>query len=377
MTNTGNTGPEGIAFVPDSFLIAAGFISQATGNPYTSVKGMGGLIFIAHQNQGYIWVFDVNPNVSNDFAYVGKYKTNRTESCDLAFDRTTGLLYILHNISSNYLEVTNLSTVSQTGNERKFTTNYEYTISNPAGNVNIEGFAITSKCNDSMNVSAWLARDVESNESSSYLQDCVRWFNPFNAPGSCGNGLAVTINLRILIEGYYKGNGTMKQVLNDVLFPAVCDSVILELHQASGVHALVQSVKGTVDTNGYGTFVFPNAYNNSYYLVVKHRSALEVWSASPVQMNALQINYTFTDSINRAFGNKLTAGGSGTFLLYNGDVNQDGQITEGDYKSVEGKTKLFSTGYLAQDLTGDRVVESSDFILVEKNYLDGVVVSRP
>ena len=44
---------------------------------------MCGLVFIAHQNGGYLWVFDVNPNVTDDFAFVGKYKTNRNESCDL------------------------------------------------------------------------------------------------------------------------------------------------------------------------------------------------------------------------------------------------------------------------------------------------------
>ena len=174
MTNTGNTGPEGIAFVPDSFLLAAGFVSQLTGSVYTSVKGMGGLIFIAHQNLGYVWVFDLNPNVNNDFNFVGKYKTNKNESCDLAFDRSTGLLYILHNISGNSLEVTDLKSMSLPANERKFSIINEYFISNPTGNLNVEGFAITPKCTDSSNVSVWLCRDVESTEATAYKQDCLR-----------------------------------------------------------------------------------------------------------------------------------------------------------------------------------------------------------
>jgi len=79
------------------------------------------LIFIAHQDGGYVWVFDVNPAVTNDFAYVGKYKTNETESCDAAFDRSTGLLYILHNTGDNYLEVTDMTTTLVSG-EYKFAT---------------------------------------------------------------------------------------------------------------------------------------------------------------------------------------------------------------------------------------------------------------
>ena len=184
MTDTGNTGPEGITFIPDSYLKSIGFISTSTGAAYTSTKGMGGLIFLAHQKKGYVWVFDLNPTVSNDFTYVGKYKTNEDESCDLAFDRSTGLLYILHNTGSNYLEVTNLSTSIVSG-ERKFVTKNEYNLPQPSGNTNIEGFAITPKCDDSTHVSAWLCRDVASDESTSYQQDCLRWFTPFTADGAC------------------------------------------------------------------------------------------------------------------------------------------------------------------------------------------------
>lgn len=184
MQNTGNSGPEGIAFVPDSFLSAIGFKGQVTGQLYTSVKGMGGLVFIAHQDEGYIWVFDLNPAIDNNFAYVGKYKTNRNESCDLEFDRSTGLLYILHNTGNNSLEVTDLSSTVIAGG-RKFVVLNEYAIPNPSGNTNIEGFAITPKCIDSLNVSAWLCRDVAGSDNILYQKDCLRWFQPFSSNGSC------------------------------------------------------------------------------------------------------------------------------------------------------------------------------------------------
>lgn len=186
MEDTGNTGPEGIVFIPDAALADAGFVSQQTGNLYTSQKGMGGLLFVAHQDEGYIWVFDVNPTVNNDFLYVGKYQTNRLESTDLAFDRTTGMLYILHNIDANYLEVTDLTSVVTTGSERKFNLVNEYFLPNPTdGNINIEAFAIVPKCPDDAQVSVWLGRDVETDEGDAILQDCLRWFMPFVADGTC------------------------------------------------------------------------------------------------------------------------------------------------------------------------------------------------
>ncbi len=186
MEDTGNSGPEGIVFVPDSALSAIGFVSTETGQPYTSVKGAGGLFFIAHQDGGYVWVFDLNPNTDDDFAYVGKYLTNRDESCDLAFDRSTGLLYILHNPTTiNRLEVTDLSTTIVDG-ERKFTVTNEYTLTNPGdGNVNIEGFALTPKCPDTGTKAAWVCRDVETNEDAFILQDVLRSFDPFTPAGTC------------------------------------------------------------------------------------------------------------------------------------------------------------------------------------------------
>ena len=207
MEDTGNTGPEGIVFIPDAALADAGFVSQQTGNLYTSQKGMGGLLFVAHQDEGYIWVFDVNPTVNNDFLYVGKYQTNRLESTDLAFDRTTGMLYILHNIDANYLEVTDLTSLVTTGSSRKFNTISEYFLPNPTdGNINIEGFALMPKCPDDVQVSVWLARDVETDEGSAILQDCLRWFSPFVADGTCTPPLG-TANPRAEIFSVYPNPG--------------------------------------------------------------------------------------------------------------------------------------------------------------------------
>lgn len=187
MTDTGNTGPEGIVFIPDSFLSTIGFKSQQTGKLYTSVKGLGGLFFIASQDAGYIWVYDLNPNANDDFDFVGKYKTNQSESCDLTFDRSTGLLYILHNISgNNKLEVTDLTTKITNGGNYKFEITNEYDVPSPNdSNDNIEGFAMMSKCSDSGNLNAWLCRDVENNESLTIQQDALRMFSPFVSDGIC------------------------------------------------------------------------------------------------------------------------------------------------------------------------------------------------
>jgi hypothetical protein len=184
MTSTNNEGPEGIEFVPDSYLKTIGFVSSETNEKYSSTKGMGGLLFIAHQKKGLIWVYDVNPNKNEDFAFVGKYKTGKNESCDLSFDRSTGLLYILHNIGNNSLEVTDLSTKSAFGNY-KFIKKAEYAVPNPKGNTNIEGFAIAPKFAACIPGNAWLCRDVDVKEEGRDRKDCLRWFKDFKAEGRC------------------------------------------------------------------------------------------------------------------------------------------------------------------------------------------------
>jgi hypothetical protein len=184
MVDTGNDGPEGIVFVPDRYLSAVGFISSETDEKYTSKKGMGGLIFIAHQKKGLIWVFDLNPDKDDDFAFVGKYKTNRNESCDLAFDRSTGLLYILHNADENTIEVTDMSATQHSG-KGKFIMKTEYKIPNPKGSINIEGLAIAPKFVNATNVSLWLCRDISKDEDSTDKNDCLWWFKPFTTEGNC------------------------------------------------------------------------------------------------------------------------------------------------------------------------------------------------
>lgn len=185
MTELDNGGPEDICFVPDAFLQNSGFVSSVSGGSYTSQKGLGGLIFIAHQDQGRIWVYDVNPNLSDDLALVGVYNTNRQESCGLSFDRSTGLLYILHNMDNNYLEVCNLS-VSVEGQNYKLNKIQEFHVTVPTnGNKNIEGVAVAPKCDDLQNPTLWLVRDITGNQSINALKQ----FRPFGLLGSCESAI--------------------------------------------------------------------------------------------------------------------------------------------------------------------------------------------
>ena len=132
----GGSGPEGLTFVPDEWLRREGF-RGTNGDLCTSTNGMGGLMFMGHQNGGYVHVFDLNRG-NNRFGYIGRYKTGQPETAGLEFDRSTGKLYIWHNIGKNFLEVTELNSYVE-GSGRRLKQLVEY-IGPRAGN--LEGFAL-------------------------------------------------------------------------------------------------------------------------------------------------------------------------------------------------------------------------------------------
>ncbi|MCP4759955.1 MAG: hypothetical protein GY876_10920 [Planctomycetes bacterium] len=142
----GGAGPEAIEFATDSALLAAGF-RLPDGSGFTgSTKGMGGLIFVGHQIDGRLHVFDVNPDVSNDFINYGSFLTSATEIAGLHFDRASGLMYIWHNPSNiNSLEVTTLSSDTTAGVIDSVAV---YDSDMPEGNT--EGIALTGQgaCGD-------------------------------------------------------------------------------------------------------------------------------------------------------------------------------------------------------------------------------------
>lgn len=166
LPKSGGLGAEGITFVPDNWLEFAGF-SDAAGNPYTSQNGMGGLMFIGHQNGGRIYVFDLAPD-SDTFTFVGAYRTSYSETAGLEFDRSTGLLYIWHG-DANDLEVTSLDSYIENG-ERRLTPRGYFDL---PGNANIEGIALPPATNDLKFL--YLTRDGGG-------EDALRWFDEFD-PG--------------------------------------------------------------------------------------------------------------------------------------------------------------------------------------------------
>lgn len=158
-------GPEGITFVPDVWLQRQGFRS-ADGDLYVSTNGLGGLMLVGHQSGGYVHAFDLKPSDSS-YRYVGRFKTGRSETAGLEFDRQSGKLYIWHNTGVNYLEITELNSYPD-GADRRLRPLVEY--EGPRSG-NLEGFA----CVPTVETNHWCFITDDNNDSD----EAIVWYRAF------------------------------------------------------------------------------------------------------------------------------------------------------------------------------------------------------
>lgn len=55
------------------------------------------------------------------------------------------------------------------------------------------------------------------------------------------NACTFTFNVKLFIQGFYAGSGTMRATVDPVLFPTLCDTVKVELHNITTPFALVET----------------------------------------------------------------------------------------------------------------------------------------
>jgi acetyl esterase/lipase len=153
-----------------------------------------------------------------------------------------------------------------------------------------------------------------------------------------------------IIEGLYNGTAMTP------------DTVTIELHDSLN-YSLISSAKGLLDANGQGSFKFSGGVRGiGYYLAVKHRNAIETWSAAPVSGPS----YDFSSAESSAFGNNLIFKGS-KWCIYSGDITQDGIVDSGDMGVIDNDNANYISGYTNTDVNGDGIVDSGDLGIVDNN----------
>jgi hypothetical protein len=203
-----------------------------------------------------------------------------------------------------------------------------------------------------------------------------------------------TLGLTLFLEGFYNGSGGMNQAQQvdadynswNAFTGSTVDTLSVLLRNASEpwdiayeAHAVNISTDGTLSLTD-----IPTALAGSYYIVIKHRSTVEAWSANPVDFSGSVVSYNFTTSADQAYGSTQVDLGGGVFGLYSGDVDglgpcaQDGYVEFFDLNAIYNVTLSESFyGYQCGDLNGDGFIEFLDLNLVYNNGVLGRYMDNP
>ena len=204
------------------------------------------------------------------------------------------------------------------------------------------------------------------------------------------------LSLKVYLDGYYE-NGSNPSVMRAARYNNLVESgsanpgassdvdvITIELRSASNLEVVAYSVSPILQTNGNVQCVFPaGAVGGSYYIVVKYRTSIPLWSANPVTMSASTV-FNFANNSTNAY----TVGSlapmktltSGLYGIRLGEMNGDGYLDGVDFSAFQ--NDVYSSAYsglylLNGDFNGDTYVDASDFSVFDFNASLGSLEQRP
>lgn len=184
------------------------------------------------------------------------------------------------------------------------------------------------------------------------------------------NMSAITLNLKAAIEGIYSESDDRLNVR---------DTLRVYLNSTNPPYSIVDSSMTVIDSLSYiGLCFFKNAPAGKYYVVVKHRNALETWSRTggdSLNKGSLE-NYDFTSDSTQAYGDNQRRKGP-LFCIFSGDVDGNGLVDLSDLSLIDNDAYSFTNGYSNTDLTGDNFVDLEDYAIADNNAFNIVTKIRP
>jgi len=207
---------------------------------------------------------------------------------------------------------------------------------------------------------------------------------------ACGDGAQSFLNFMgaktlsftsVLLEGLYDGGGIMRQARDGVgpHWPTgIADHITVELHSSSNYATILYTQTDVpLSTTGTASISVPGNFSDSYYITIRHRNSLETTTAAAVSFAGTAINQSFGAPSNVFGGNLGASIDLSYYLIYAGDVNQDGLINAQDFIGIDSDSYNYVTGYLATDVDGNGTIDTNDYISVDNNNYNHIGVARP
>jgi hypothetical protein len=192
---------------------------------------------------------------------------------------------------------------------------------------------------------------------------------------------SASLALKAFLQGMYLGSGSMTSApfnADGISPTTLADTITVELHDPTNTAITSYSATALLNTSGIANVTFPGgAIGNSYYIYIKHRNSITTSSANPVQINASNTSFDFSSALTQSFGDNAVNDGSGVFMIYTGDINQDGSVDFNDYPNLDIASSGGVLGYDPNDLNGDASVDFNDYPLIDVNSSNGVISILP
>ena len=103
------------------------------------------------------------------------------------------------------------------------------------------------------------------------------------------------------------------------------------------------------------------------------------WAKDNIRVNCVTpggVYNNHNDTFTNAYGNNMAEDG-GVFMLFSGDINQDGSVDFNDYPNLDLASSSGVLGYDPNDLNGDASVDFNDYPLIDVNSSNGIISSLP
>ena len=185
--------------------------------------------------------------------------------------------------------------------------------------------------------------------------------------------------VKAFIEGLYRGSSTMTPApynADNISPDTIADTITIELHSPVYPNNLVYSERTLLSIYGMAHITVPCGLDTAY-IVVRHRNSIETWSANPVIMTHPSTFYDFSIAASQAYGDNEVSDGYGVYLIYTGDIDQNGDVSFGDYPPLDNDSSIGALGYLTPDLNGDASVDAFDYPIIDRNSSNGIYSMRP
>ena len=114
---------------------------------------------------------------------------------------------------------------------------------------------------------------------------------------------------------------------------------------------------------------FKNAKSGTYYIVINIPGCIETWSKEGgeyLEEGSALNEYDFSTDSSKAYGNNLILKAS-RYCIFSGNVVRNHEINLDDIIQIINSSGLFTTRLNVNDLTGDKLVDLSDVLIVFNN----------